>query len=939
MPASFDIKDLFLKKRFSRRMVFLFLFVALVPIIISSLLAINYVSKLLLDNAYKQMHQESKLYGMTINDKLVAVDHKLKKIAASLSSGELSARQLKNQHFDDFTIVAVRLNNKETRLIPSLNNTLPVFPVADKEDKKSHLFVNPANDNDADIYMNARFYSDTAQKTAFVTAKLNPLFLWGSKDDLPFDQNICIFEDSYKKLFCSDPFGNTNLPTIIKTLDGAETPLLKWQNEKQDYLAVNWPFYLKTRFNSQNWMIVTSQKESHVLQPIHFFNKIFVLIIVLIILIVVLISLSQIRRSLVPLQHLVAGTNRIADNDFSMPIAVNSHDEFEDLSDSFNVMATRLESQFNFISVLSEIDKLILLEPENEKIIISVLDGIQKSVPNARVNITLIENDKFKLGQTYHSEKDKVDSKQVSAQSFFANDLRIFLAESDSGYFNFSKDADKYFNPYNKASSNSAYIFPIVVKAHLSALIYIGYDENFELGDIEIKQINEFKNRLAIAINAADKDRMLYQQSNYDYLTKLPNRHLFIKRLEQEIVYSKRKNKQFALFFVDIDHFKKINDNYGHIVGDQLLQQVATRLKIQVNAKSTIARLAGDEFIIICSDILEAGAASLFAKTLLRQLEKPFYIDDNEIVIKASIGIAIYPVDGDNISALLKNSDTAMYKVKSSGRGNYLYFNESMNEIDKEEVLEKDLLQALNKNEFELYYQPMLKISSDKSLVVDTKLRWNHPKLGNLPLSKFISYAEKNELMDSIGEWMIDSACHQYALWKKQGVELQILSISISNQQLLQKCFEGIVAGALRTAGMNATSLELNITENVLADNRIKVLAVLKKLTAMGITISIDDFSASYSAFNYLTGFPVKKIRLDRSYLNLVPGDEYASDILRAIITMAHSLDFEIIIDGIESEQQYAYLSDNKCDYGQGYFLSPALPAQQFVEYALSESR
>ena len=891
----------------------------------------NYVSSLLIDNSVEQMRKEAKLYGLTINTRLLFIEEKLKNYAQQISSSEISPKQLNQFKNKEFNLLALQQAGGKTIYLNENKKQIPVLSTKDIDSRKSQIFTGSVHDETATLYMR------TGWKSSYLTAIISPIFLWGDKDNLPLDKNICVIESNNKLLFCSIS-SEDNIHEKIKNTSLSQN-YFEWVYKDENYLATSWEFFLKSRFDTISWNIITSQKESNILQPIKTFNKIFALIIFLTLLIVSLVSLAQVRRSLTPLESLIDGTRRVAENEFTTPVEVHSNDEFKELATSFNSMSKRLGSQINSLSWLSEIDQLILSDPTDEKILTAILKRIKEMIPSAEISITLFEHEQLEIGRTYFSENDHPDSKNVEITSFHPEDIKIFLTQDNVKYLDLTSYSDIFPHPLKSKSARSAFIFPVKVKQRLSALIYLGSEEELELNEDELLQLYEISNRLAIALASADKDKKLYQQSHFDNLTQLPNRLLFNDRLEQEIIHAKRQNKIIALLFIDLDRFKHINDTLGHLIGDKLLQLTAERLKKQIRETDTVARLAGDEFTLILSDISEPKDAGVFARNLIDVISKPFYIETHEIFINASIGISVYPFDGTDNIELLKNSDTAMYRVKSNGRGSYMFFEEQMNYEDKERAsLERDLHHALENDELELYYQPLVNLNASTIVGAETLLRWNHPKRGIVPCANFIPLAEETGMIDAIGEWVVNTACKQYQIWKLQGVELERIAVNISNRQFLQDDFYEIVVNALESAEMPASCLELEITESVLVENRVDIIFILNKLKELGVSLSIDDFGTGYSSFSYLKHFPINTLKIDRYFMTDVPKDKNANSIVSSMITLAHTLNIKVISEGIETKEQMTLLQNMDCDYGQGFYFKPPQLPQHFIEYVLQQN-
>jgi diguanylate cyclase (GGDEF)-like protein/PAS domain S-box-containing protein len=417
--------------------------------------------------------------------------------------------------------------------------------------------------------------------------------------------------------------------------------------------------------------------------------------------------------------------------------------------------------------------------------------------------------------------------------------------------------------------------------------------------------------------------------AEHDFLTDLPNRVLLLDRMGQALGAARRNQTQVAVLYLDLDRFKYINDSLGHAVGDKLLQTVAERLKKCVRGIDTVSRHGGDEFVVMLADIGGVGQAAHIAANMMQALAQPYRISDYEFAITASIGISIYPDDGDDIETLVRNADTAMYHAKESGRNSYQFYSNEMNVRIMERVtLENSLKKAIGNHEFVLQYQPELEMRSGKVIGAEALIRWNHPDFGMLSPARFIAVAEDCGLLVPIGDWVLRTACRQARLWLDKGWPL-VVSVNISVGQFRQKNLLQSIADALEAASLEPGYLELEITEALLMEEAGSTLKTLNALKQMGVRLAIDDFGTGYSSLNYLKRFPVDKLKIDRSFVHEISGDPDDAAVISAIIVMAKSLHFKVIAEGVETHDQYSFLQAQGCDECQGNYLGPPmLPAE-----------
>jgi diguanylate cyclase (GGDEF)-like protein/PAS domain S-box-containing protein len=448
--------------------------------------------------------------------------------------------------------------------------------------------------------------------------------------------------------------------------------------------------------------------------------------------------------------------------------------------------------------------------------------------------------------------------------------------------------------------------------------------------------------------NAEEQIRFL---AYYDSLTGLPNRTFYKELLSRALILAQRYGRNMATLFVDLDAFKRINDTLGHDAGDKLLQEVAARLTRGVRksdyvarsdkeeAQDAVSRLGGDEFIVLLNEMSRIEDAAIAANRILSDLSQPFMLGGQEVFITASIGISLYPTDGADVDALLKAADIAMYHAKNQGKNNFQFYARSMNAATLERLnLENELHRAIERNEFLLYYQPKLDAKSRKVVGIEALIRWKHPDKGMISPAEFIPLAEESGMIVRIGEWVLNAACRQNRAWRAAGLPSFSISVNLSNRQFGHEDLIETVTRALKDVEMDPSHLELEITESTIMQNPEKSIATLRQFKEMGIRISIDDFGTGYSSLNYLRRIPFDSLKIDRSFvmnINTSPDD---AAIVRAIIAMAHSLKLRVIAEGVEKEEQFAFLRELGCDEVQGYFFSKPLPAEECVRFITSRS-
>jgi diguanylate cyclase (GGDEF)-like protein/PAS domain S-box-containing protein len=420
----------------------------------------------------------------------------------------------------------------------------------------------------------------------------------------------------------------------------------------------------------------------------------------------------------------------------------------------------------------------------------------------------------------------------------------------------------------------------------------------------------------------------------HDPLTNLPNRLLFSDRLTLAVAQAHRHNQRLAVLFLDLDRFKVINDSLGHSVGDELLRQVAERIQEYVREGDTVARLGGDEFTLLVPGISAEEDAAKIARKICEAIHDPFWIDGRELFVTTSVGVAVYPSDGHDGESLVRNADSAMYRAKDQGRDNYQLYTPAMNAKAVERLsLESRLRQAVANDELELHFQPFIDLRTAEVLGAEALIRWRHPELGLIPPMDFIPIAELSGLIVPIGEWVLRTACAEARKWHKKGFPGLAVSVNLSSRQFQQTDLLSQVTHALEESGLEADKLDLEITESNAMQNAEHSINTLRGLKKQGVRISMDDFGTGYSSLNYLKRFPIDRIKLDQSFVRDLPSDKDDAAIAMAVIAMGRSLELIVIAEGVETEEQLAFLKGHDCDQLQGFLLSRPLTPEAFDRF------
>lgn len=443
--------------------------------------------------------------------------------------------------------------------------------------------------------------------------------------------------------------------------------------------------------------------------------------------------------------------------------------------------------------------------------------------------------------------------------------------------------------------------------------------------------------RLALLRDVTEKkeaeDRLAFL-AHFDTLTGLPNRVLLLDRLNQSIAGASRNNKLVAVLFMDLDEFKQINDCLGHTSGDEVLREVAGRLRAGLRDGDTLCRYSGDEFILVLNDVAALDDVAAFATRVLADLAVPFAIDGREVSTTASIGISVYPNDGKDMDTLVRQADVAMYQAKTEGRNAFRFYQPAMQaSVSLRMSVQNDLRRAIERNEFVLHYQPILELRTGKTVAAEALVRWQHPDRGLLAPGEFVAIAEETGLIVPIGKWVLEQACQDLADWKKTAQAEIDICVNVAPRQFRRFELIDEVALALVTAGIEPKRLRLEITEGLLIDNDLQALDIMTKLKSTGVRIELDDFGTGYSSLGRIGAFPIDGLKIDRSFVGKIGHDEHSRLVARAIISLAQSLGLGIIAEGIETVDQVTLLTEFGCTLGQGHFFSPPVNAHDFSNW------
>jgi diguanylate cyclase (GGDEF)-like protein/PAS domain S-box-containing protein len=628
-----------------------------------------------------------------------------------------------------------------------------------------------------------------------------------------------------------------------------------------------------------------------------------------------------------------------------------------------------------------KIEALIIPKPMHKRVIAGHKDWVKQGIEIPAAEITLqnkngrdvsvfsshvMFTDQNNKKQMYCIDINLADVRQAQEQAVFKDNMLKAVFEATPDLF-FLMEEDGTIIDYHASNKNKLYVSPdkfigkpitglipeevdAKFQTHIAKVLKNGDVSSFEYElntphgllyfEARLSHLRSYCQVVVIVRDITEQHKsaeVIRQHAYFDTLTSLPNRFLSLDRLSQMLNEAERNNEKTAVLFLDVDNFKKVNDSLGHEVGDKLLIEAAGRLNLAVRKEDTVGRLGGDEFIVLLRALSDDQNAVVVAENLLTIFRKPFQIDGRELILTLSIGIAIYPENGNSASDLLRNADTAMYQAKALGRNAFSFFTKEMNIIMLRRIeIEAQMHGALDRNEFEVCYQPKIDTKNERIIGAEALLRWHNPSLGNISPDEFIPIAEHTGLIVPIGQYVITHALECLNEWQQAHQESYNMAVNLSPRQFRDTNLIRFVEKSLCEANIAPDRLEFEITEGVLMLGKSYIDGALLELHQLGVKLSMDDFGTGYSSLSYLRQYAFDVLKIDRSFINGIALNKEDCNLVKATIAMAHSLGLVVVAEGVEMREQLTLLKKLDCDFVQGYYFSQAIPAKALIEFQLT---
>jgi diguanylate cyclase (GGDEF)-like protein len=924
-----------LKSRIGRRVVGLFILSALVPLGLCAAFLLREFSAELTRTQQHNLDGLVRSFGMTLVGRLGSADDVLKVIVSAPGATDDAVQE------NVAKLLWVRSIRRVNAWQP-LHETEQLVPSPDARQQRALNAGEPVLLWGLDVEGNPQVHLVRKLPSgAWLYVEITAAWLWADASEFTSDAGLLVLDDKGRTIASGGTVPGELLhsdlsawATSQKAPVGPTTGSSPALRER--WMIRSWEVFLGSRFSSPSWRVVMISPRLSLLTSSNDSNLYLFGIILLTILLITWLSMTTIRRQLRPLGLLTQATKRVAQRDFDGFEEMSWNDEFGDLARSFSAMSGKLKMQFSALETLSEVDRLLLHTPELELILDTLLPRMAGVLHCDGVSVLLFDPDSDEHARAYDYYVSQTEQLPVRRIATDIAALRTACEQPSLPLIDAAAAVQlSYLAPIAPQGIKAIRLHALKHDGRCAGVLCIGYaSDTVGLQDAGVGAA-DFADRLSLILANLKQSESLHRQANFDSLTGLQNRHLFSDRIRAAIAAAEERQELGGLLYLDLDHFKHVNDTAGHTAGDGLLRIVGERLVECVGEGQSIGRLGGDEFAVLLPSIAGPDSARQIAEGIIASLQRPIVVDGREYLISASIGMTVFPSDGSKPEELLRASDIAMYQAKDAGRGRAVFFQAEMQRKLVERLkLESGMHRALQRHDFTLHYQPIVDEAAGGALGVEALVRWpGGDQAPWVPPAVFVPVAEENGLIVKLGDWILRSACEQFARWRSEGLRLDYVSVNVSVRQLREPDFVAKLIAALKDSGMQGKDLQVEITESVLAHGA-ELERTLGNITAQGVRLALDDFGTGYSSLSYLRAYPIHTVKIDRSFVQGLPRDPAACRLAESIIVMCAVLGKNVVAEGVETEAQQQFLRRAGCTAIQGYLLGRPMEAADIPGFA-----
>jgi len=928
--------------RISRRIVALFIAAAVIPLLLLAALTLYQVRHKLIDQQSQQVRLSAKMIGMEIFQNLHNTTQQLHLIADNLNRGHsLNLDSIADSHesFEPNPISHLfRLDSQGgiTHLVGKIDLDGERL-IADIHQQripgKAMLLLSGGGEHGPNLLLILPVDPRNPMGD-LLGARLQLKSLLDTDQLDTRTEQICVLSDSGIPIYCNKPYDMAWLADVVMRNSRSNSQQFIWHPPGEEgSITAFWSLFLAPHYQLQRWSVVVAQPHQLITASAREFEKSFLAVGLVTLMLVTLLSIFAIRRNMVPLEHLLKGTRRLSRGLFNTRVDIQSHDEFSELGTAFNDMAEKLGNSFEKQAALIDLNYNLQHAGIINSVLITALEALPHFIDTDSQGVIFLESSKAVAHTDGLYRRNGAVTSQSASYPLSQVDIPLMPWRGTAAE---AAARLPIIDAFALPPEMEIILMPALVKNQVVACLVLQFRTPAAPAMEKLFLLTQFCDILATSLSNIRLKQRLEYQAYHDPLTNLPNRMLIRQKTELAMQQARQGGHGLALMIMDIDRFKIINDSMGHAAGDELLIQVADRLKRVVSRRDMLCRFAGDEFVILFS-IDKASPQRLLPEVIARldrAFADPFVIGNRKVRITASKGIAGFPDDGEDFLDLLKNADAAMYRAKHQKAGSYAFFDHDLQRALLNEIeIEQGLIDALTMREFELHYQPCIHLPSGEVRGAEALIRWRRPEQGLIAPGNFIPIAERTGLIEPIGNWALKHSCENFLRWRQRGIVLDSISVNVSSIQLQESGFVSTVAQILQETGMPAQHLELEITETAFIEDFDDSLEKLKALRSLGVRIAVDDFGTGYASLRYLKELPANHIKIDRLFIKGLPESQDDIAIISSLITLSGKLNLGLVAEGIETQAQKQYLQAAGITLAQGFLMSKPLPEAEFLEF------